>query len=372
MAGTRNIGAIAGAGLLFMLWLLGVTSCSEDTRHVNEQGMDSMPSPFGSVHGQWQPMRTGFSAPFDQASVRVVGDGTKWEGSGLSYRFDLDSSGTSGLLSDIVAHSGDSAFLLRGGQEYSPAIDVPLADVPFAVVSVGIGLWLHAVEPLHRFTLVAELKRADGTSEWHGKDMDSLSFVKDSWNRLQGQFDLPDRTAEQGDILRIYLWSLSATDVHIDDLELVFRSDGVLGRTAGNPYRQEEPEASRLPPPFARFVYNAAVEPEVFGIIPGKVAPPMKDEVIALPEERGMFLHKPVREAIGSIRAADGSEHYLVRAWCKELGMDLFGYERTMLAEKDGQCVVIGYDVVSDPVSGKVTVAAIPAPKGCSFRLTHP
>ena len=317
-------------------------------------------------------VQLGDPAPFDMACLSRSGPSTAISGFRPNLHFDMEVSSDSSMLSTRHAHSGNSSYRIPSGQEYTPAIERTLGDMPEPLTTIVVGIWIHSDTTIGKFTMVADARRGEEQLAWMGKDLDQTGAGMGQWMRFQGEFDLRGLGLSQNDKVRIYFWNADKREVFLDDMDVVFRSEGVLGKPGGTPFDTENKGSGVAPPPFAKFTPIDPVMAQDHGIVPGLVAPAASSDTHPLTPGNPLRLRFVDGDAVGRVIGDNGRTEFLVRAWCPEFGKDLFGFERVMIAPCAKGLRIIGFDIDIDPGTGNVLVAKEPAPMGAECSITPP
>ncbi|MEZ4739187.1 MAG: hypothetical protein R2818_07465 [Flavobacteriales bacterium] len=348
-------------------------------------------SPFGSDAGDssseagnmaWAPLTippeeqvtvpTSDPPPFDRACLFRSGHTTAVGDFRPNLHFDMESSADGSLLSARHAHSGNTAYRIVRGQEYTPAIERNVSTIPATLAKVAVGLWVYSDTTIGKFTIVADAHRGEEQLTWMGKDLDPVGSGAGNWMRFQAEFDLRDLHLSGDDRVRIYFWNADKQELFIDDMDVVFRIDGVSGKPSGTPFDTEARTIGVAPPPFARFAMIAPVDPHEHGVVPGQLAPSNTSDPFPVAKGYSGRLRYVPGNATGELVSTGGRTEYLVRAWCPELGKDLFGFERVLISPGVNGLRIIGFDVDIDPSNGQALVAKDPRPMGAECSITPP
>lgn len=315
---------------------------------------------------------TGDPAPHDRAcrsrSALTMSMGDHWIRPNL--HFDFEHSADSSWISRQKAHTGSSCMLIKEGVEYTPAIRRSVMNVADSMVAVNVGLWLLTDTTDPSLTIVSTVERRGQQVAWAGKELDTLEHVPGVWQRLNAEFPFSELVLAQDDVISVYLWNRNKQQVYVDDMDIVFRSRRVPGRTTGEAFRIEGPKGGHMPLPFAKVSFVANVDPKSGGIFVGQAAPPISAPEVPLAPGSAHRFRLPAGSAVGHVVDADGAARALVRAWCPEVGRDLLGYEHMLVSPGDRGLRFIAFDVDIDAASGRRTVAQVPAPIGAELLLT--
>jgi hypothetical protein len=287
-----------------------------------------------------------------------------------NLHYDFEHRADSNWISSERAHSGSSCMLIKEGVEYTPTIRRSVMNVADSLLAVNVGLWLLADTKDPSLTIVSTVERKGQQVAWAGKELDTLEHVPGVWQRLNAEFHFSELVLEPDDVVSVYLWNRNKQQVYIDDMDIVFRSRRVPGRTAGEAFLIEGPKGGRMPLPFAKVSFLATVDPKSGGVVVGQAAPPISATELPLVPGSAHRFRLPVGSAVGHVVDADGAARTLVRAWCPEVGRDLLGYEHILVSPGDRGLRFIAFDVDIDAASGRRTVAQVPAPMGAELLLT--
>ncbi len=315
---------------------------------------------------------TGDPAPHDFAcrsrSALTMSIGDHWIQPNL--HFDFEHSADSNWISRQKAHTGSSCMLIKEGVEYTPAIRRSVVNVADSLVAVNVGLWLLTDTTDPSLTIVSTVERRGQQVAWAGKELDTLEHVPGVWQRLNAEFQFSELVLAQDDVISVYLWNRNKQQVYVDDMDIVFRSRRIPGRTTGEAFRIEGPKGGHMPLPFAKVSFVADVDPKSGGVFVGQAAPPIIAPEVPLAPGSAHRFRLPAGSAVGHVVDADGTARALVRAWCPEVGRDLLGYEHVLVSPGDRGLRFIAFDVDIDAASGRRTVAQVPAPIGAELLLT--
>jgi hypothetical protein len=315
---------------------------------------------------------TGDPAPHDRAcrsrSALTMSMGDHWIRPNL--HFDFEDSADSSWISRQKAHTGSSCMLIKEGVEYTPPIRRSVMYVADSLQAVNVGLWLLADTTDPSLTIVSTVERKGQQVAWAGKELDTLEHLAGEWQRLNAEFQFSELVLAQDDVISVYLWNRNKQQVYVDDMDIVFRSRRVPGRTTGEAFRIEGPKGGHMPLPFAKVSFVANVDPKSEGVFVGQAAPPISAPEVPLVPGSAHRFRLPAGSAVGHVVDADGVAQALVRAWCPEVGRDLLGYEHMLVSPGDRGLRFIAFDVDIDAASGRRTVAQVPAPIGAELLLT--
>ncbi len=320
--------------------------------------------------GDGRTLHTGDPPPFDRPTLDRSGPAITSNGRTLrpNLHFDMEHSADTTRLVRGIAHSGARSFLLRAEDEYAPAIRRQVGDVGAPLTAIGAGLWCRVDVDDPGMVIVITLHRGEEQLAWFGKELRAVEHQRGAWQRLQGELLLRDLRVEDTDVVTVYLWNKKHHDAWIDDMDVVYRSDGVLGRDSVHAHDLEDSTRTTRPLPFARVECIAALDPAVIGIRAGAQVPDM-DTLVSVP---GMDHRWRYRPGDGVARLVDpaGRASHLVRPWCAATG-DLLGFERLHASSGETGLRLVGYDIETGP-GGILRIAAHPAPRAAEIRITTP
>jgi hypothetical protein len=329
-------------------------------------------APFALLPEELATVPTPDQPPYDRACLFRSSHTTADGGFRPNLHFDMESSADGSLLSTRFAHSGNTAYRIVRGQEYTPAIERTVSVMPAPLAKIAVGMWVYSDTTIGKFTLVADARRGEEQLTWMGKDLDPVGASAGEWMRFQAEFDLRDLHLSGDDKVRVYFWNVDKREMFVDDMDVVFRSEGVSGKPIGTPFDTETRTIGVAPPPFATFNMVAAAAPQEHGVVPGQVAPSASAGEFPVAPGQGARLRYAPGDATGELINAAGRTEYLVRAWCPELGRDLFGFERVLIIPGKAGLRIIGFDIDIDPSNGQVLVAKEPPPIGAECLISPP
>lgn len=286
-----------------------------------------------------------------------------------NIHFDFEASSDPSWLTSAHAFRGHRSLRMDASIEYGTSIRRRVGDVARPLTAVAVGMWCRTEEPIAKpITIVTTVHRQEKQLAWFGKEFSPSEHVAGTWQRFQGEFLLRDLVPEEGDIVTVYLWNKTQQDLWVDDMDIVFRSNDVLGKPQHPPHDLEHGANTSAPLPFAGVNCMERPDPITLGIRPGAPAPALV-EAVAVPGTGFRWRYRP-GDGVARLEDDNGVAHYLVRPWCLGLG-DLLGFERVHVAAVPDGLLLVGHDVDRGP-DNELLVARTPPPIAAVIQLSTP
>lgn len=314
-------------------------------------------------------LSTGDEPPFSVASGpwSMVEFGRKGARLRPNLVFDFEDipGGGSSQLSPEWAHSGQFAYRMAPGTEYSPAVRRHVRDVAGPLSAVEVGLWMWSPSPRTMLTAVVSIDRDNKQLAWFGKDLQA-DTAEHAGQQLNCNFLIRDLALEPDDIVSVYLWKRGGEAAFIDDMAIFFHSTEVPGRKLGH-----APALDSLrpggPTPLAYAKVSAQDVPvDSTRFRPGMPAPSTTLAAVAFGGGRGLWQFVP-DEGLAWLKDPAGTPLALVRPWSPATHRDVLHYDRVVAESVPQGIRITGCDVAR--IDGQERVAAIPAPVAVVLQL---
>ncbi|MCX6242229.1 MAG: hypothetical protein NTX43_10525 [Bacteroidetes bacterium] len=137
------------------------------------------------------------------------------------FDFEKASPDAGAHLVNYPGASGKQAYLMDGKTEFSPGLIFPCRDLPFpdgiVRVKASVNVFSSAPFTTNAAALVISLEDKKGSYSYQGVFLNKGNFVKDQWNQVFLNADLP-KIKSRDDVIKVYVWHTGKTDLVIDDL----------------------------------------------------------------------------------------------------------------------------------------------------------
>lgn len=263
------------------------------------------------------------------------------------------------------SHGGSQAFLLARDEDYSPAIRRRIADVASSLSAVDVGFWMWSQDPSAMLTAVVSIDRGDKQVLWFGKDINADTSAQRG-TRLNCRFLVRDEQLEPTDIISVYLWKRGKADVFIDDMQVHFHSDEVLGRKLGRPIALDSLDARGTDPLEYGHIQVLDQPVDTNRFLPGM--PVVNTTLEAVPfGESGMYWRFVPQEGLAYLEDRSGMPMALLRPWSAHARTDVTHFDRVVATARPNGVEVTGFDV--EVLDGNERIAEHPAPMSVLLQL---
>jgi hypothetical protein len=312
---------------------------------------------------------TGDEPPFSHASGPW--SMVKYEENGqfirpnCTFDFEIVLGMDSSRLDHQWSHSGEHAYRMAPGEEYSPAVRRRIRDVATHLAAVEVGLWSWSPSPHTLLTAVVSIDRGEKQLAWFGKDLQADTAAHGG-QRLNGSFLIRDLPVEPNDIISVYLWKRGGAETFIDDMDIFFQSTEVPGRELGRALALDSLRTSGpAPPTYASLtVLDVPVDSALFKS--NMPAPPTTLEAVLFGNGKYQLQFNP-QDGFAWLQDPAGKPLALIRPWSPKAHRDVSHFDR-VVAETVPQGVrITGCDVVRD--AGTDRIASHPAPLAVMLQL---
>lgn len=144
------------------------------------------------------------------------------------YFNDMESEknwGQKQTLTQQQAYSGNTSSLTNKSNQYSVTLEQPLKSIPVKLLKkIEISAQLFAEGYNDDTQFVIEIIKGGQNVYWKGFKLNSLGLKNNKWQEVTINDYVPD-VAYHSDIVKVYLWNPSSSNVYLDDFKIEFKGE---------------------------------------------------------------------------------------------------------------------------------------------------
>jgi len=185
----------------------------------------------------------------------------------INFHFDFEAAsefGKDGMITTEQAHSGKQSVKTDSRHTYSPAIIKQFKNLTSGILkSVSLSTWFYSSDDDPEIVLVASATDPSGKEYfWTGKDTKKFTFKKNTWYRLNANFNFPEEKNNPENKITTYLWNKKGSAVYVDDFDVVYNEEKDNSKAGPNvvidPFKEYTYSPVRNKPPFTISYFEKA------------------------------------------------------------------------------------------------------------------